>query len=207
MPLFMIVLTSQRSFDHCLVYKPCSFVPAFFFLLLHPFNHSSTTLPFIKTLFFSTHFQRFPNSIVVQPPPLTHTHSPHLINSFTPTHPFHPTPTSKMTTEDAATSFNAVPHCTSACATASCQQHQQLSPPPSPPMSPASSVVSDSSMSSVDNSDSDSEDNDQESRPRIQVTFMRPGCIEEHIIKSRTLAAAKVAAAAAAAAGSTSMEH
>ncbi|KAF9145868.1 hypothetical protein BGX30_006351 [Mortierella sp. GBA39] len=113
-----------------------------------------------------------------------------------------------MTTEDAATCFNAVPRCSNSSSTSACQQ---LSPSPSPPMSPAHSVMSESSMSSVDNdSRLDSEDDgDEEHRSRLQVTFMRPGCIEEHIIKSRTLAAAKIAAAAAAAAsaGPTPMEH
>ncbi|KAF9537931.1 hypothetical protein EC957_007433 [Mortierella hygrophila] len=112
-----------------------------------------------------------------------------------------------MTTEDAATCFNAIPRCSNSSSTSACQQ---LSPSPSPPMSPAHSVMSESSMSSVNNDRSDSEDDgDEEHRSRLQVTFMRPGCIEEHIIKSRTLAAAKLAAAAAAAAGagSTPMEH
>ncbi|OAQ23000.1 hypothetical protein K457DRAFT_887985 [Linnemannia elongata AG-77] len=109
-----------------------------------------------------------------------------------------------MTTEDASTCFNTVSRCSNRSSTSSCQQ---LSPTPSPPMSPAPSVMSESSMSSVDNdSRSDSEDDgDEGHRSRLQVTYMRPGCIEEHIIKSRTLAAAKVAAAAGA--GPTPMEQ
>jgi hypothetical protein len=64
-------------------------------------------------------------------------------------------------------------------------------------------------MSSVDD-DSRSysdDDSDEEHRSRLQVTYMRPGCIEEHIIKSRTLAAAKAAAAAAAGSMPSPMEH
>ncbi|KAF9100094.1 hypothetical protein BGX23_006058 [Mortierella sp. AD031] len=111
-----------------------------------------------------------------------------------------------MTTEE---SSNCSPICSSTVSSTypPCQQYQQLSPTPSP----ASSVMSESSMSSVDHDsrsdDSDPEDDDDH-RSRLQVTFMRPGCIEEHIIKSRTLAAAKVAAAGApGAGGSTPMEH
>ncbi|KAF8945248.1 hypothetical protein BGZ47_003007 [Haplosporangium gracile] len=113
-----------------------------------------------------------------------------------------------MTTEDSTISYNAVPRCRNTSSATTCQQ---LSPPSSPPMSPASSVISESSMSSVDNdsrSDIDDDDNDEEHRSRLQVTYMRPGCIEEHIIKSRTLAAAKVAAASASASVVPSpMEH
>ncbi|KAG0295630.1 hypothetical protein BGZ97_004777 [Linnemannia gamsii] len=110
-----------------------------------------------------------------------------------------------MTTE-AASSFNAVPRCSNTSSSSACQQ---FSPSPSPPMSPASSVRSESSMSSVDD-DSRSysdDDSDEEHRSRLQVTYMRPGCIEEHIIKSRTLAAAKAAAAAAAGSMPSPMEH
>ncbi|KAF9439359.1 ATP binding domain 4 [Entomortierella beljakovae] len=66
---------------------------------------------------------------------------------------------------------------------------QSLSPPPSRPLSPASSTISEVTMSCAD-SESESEMDDRDTKA-VEVTYMRPGWLEDHIAKAKAAAAIK----------------